>query len=82
MYKHHHSSDKKRFDYTVIATLRAILDAKYAEIVYNGSDFEKNTDFITYTHWWLSTYKLDEKDRKVKKITSNEENEDKNQVLW
>lgn len=82
MYKNHASSVSKRFNYIVIATLRAILDGMYSEILYNGPDFQSNKDFVTYTYWWLSKFQVDETERKVKKINL-EGNKDRDwQVIW
>lgn len=64
----------------MIATLRAILDSRYADFVYNGENAQYNADFVDYVYYWLGTYCVDAKTRRVVRYQSK--NDEDNGRLW
>ena len=68
------------FDFDLIATLRAILDSRYNDLVYHGQNLEKICDFSEYAHWWLSEFQVDPITRKIIKAESYQD-EDHERLL-
>ena len=72
--------NSKSFDFLLIATLRAILDSKYANFVYNADNIEMNSQFTDYVYYWLGQYTVCDKTRKIIKYEVH--NDEDNNRLW
>ena len=73
---------KSKFDTLVLGTLRAILDSRYQDLMYNSMHHEINSDFTEYCFWWLGMYRVDKTSRKVVLDDLIGTNKEDNQRLW
>ena len=65
-------ASKEDVDFLLISKVRAIFDAKYCELVYNGGEMTKSQDFIEFVHSWVSKYTIDPETRDVIQIDKND----------
>ena len=70
----------KSFDFLLLATLRAILDSKYQDFAYNGTNLMNNSRFPDYVYSWLGEFTVDVKTRKIDRYEQN--NDEDNNRLW
>lgn len=54
-----------RISLTFFATIRAIMDSKHNEFLYNAQTLSSSPKFADFVYAWISTFNIDKQTRKV-----------------